>query len=462
MATFTTPSPTTQETTKPTSTSVSFHDQHLQSPPFLLLPALDQQPLNWRLLQTLDLSCNELSALPGLEQIKQLTDLNISRNWFKAIPAQVVQLHSLVNLNARRNFLRPNDKSLALVSLATLTQLKQLDIQWNNKCKRQDWLDMLKQKLGEHVLVLMTVSFPAPDGSFVGASPAVRDAEQLRAQLEPWGTLTLRRRLVNTFSCPPTNPEKVLRAQVVQTLLQCYAQEGMMQQDDGKGCREIIHVEGVPIMDGALLNEILCELKQWVDTKRSVKQERPSVRAQNYMILRSPKEFEAKLVASASGGVGAVGGVGAAGGATKVGKRGSRKALLAKHKWEQHQVLWELATRAMNLVDVEFAETFTALAVTHNFVGSPHIDKQNIGPFYGMSLGNFQDGEGGICVEYDPLRIVQVNTKGRMGKVDGRFPHWVAPYNLSQDKGIDRYSLVYYQTEGEPTELREAVPGLVV
>lgn len=37
--------------------------------------------------------------------------------------------------------------------------------------------------------------------------------------------------------------------------------------------------------------------------------------------------------------------------------------------------------------------------VTHRFVGSPHIDTSNIGPFYGLAIGDFPDGTGGIRVE---------------------------------------------------------------
>jgi hypothetical protein len=48
----------------------------------------------------------------------------------------------------------------------------------------------------------------------------------------------------------------------------------------------------------------------------------------------------------------------------------------------------------MSMVDPEFSEIFTALAVTHGFTGSPHIDKQNITPFFGMSIGSFREGEG--------------------------------------------------------------------
>jgi len=53
----------------------------------------------------------------------------------------------------------------------------------------------------------------------------------------------------------------------------------------------------------------------------------------------------------------------------------------------------------MHSVDPVFARKYTALAVTHGFQGSPHIDKQNVGPFYGLALGDFEEGTGGICVE---------------------------------------------------------------
>jgi len=42
------------------------------------------------------------------------------------------------------------------------------------------------------------------------------------------------------------------------------------------------------------------------------------------------------------------------------------------------------------------------------------------------------------------MTVAEVNTKNRLGKVDGRYPHWVAPY----DEKYQRFSLIYYQTEG--------------
>lgn len=58
-------------------------------------------------------------------------------------------------------------------------------------------------------------------------------------------------------------------------------------------------------------------------------------------------------------------------------------------------------------------------------------------------------------VEVDPLTVCEVNTKNRLGKVDGRCPHWVAPY----DENCERFSLIFYQTEGEVTPFTTAAFG---
>jgi hypothetical protein len=41
------------------------------------------------------------------------------------------------------------------------------------------------------------------------------------------------------------------------------------------------------------------------------------------------------------------------------------------------------------------------------------------------------------------VRVQVVDTKGRMAKVDGRFPHWVSPYTG------ERYSIIWFTTDGE-------------
>ena len=127
----------------------------------------------------------------------------------------------------------------------------------------------------------------------------------------------------------------------------------------------------------------------------------------------------------------------------------------AAQKFQRFERIWNLAFEAIKGVDSEFAERFTALAVTHSFQGSPHIDKQNIGPFYGLSVGDFKEGEGGIRVEYNARVVAEMNTKNRLGRVDGRYPHWVAPYA----EGSERFSLIFYQTEGQPKPDNGAVPG---
>ena len=175
------------------------------------------------------------------------------------------------------------------------------------------------------------------------------------------------------------------------------------------------------------------ELVSW-SARYEHRQERPSIRAHKYMILRSPAEFQSRV------------------------RAGSRTAVVAKKKFDENVSLWQLAAKIMGTVDPEFAAVFTGLAITQGFQGSPHIDTTNIGPFYGLAVGDFADETGGIQVEVDPMTVAEVNTKGRLGKVDGRFPHWVAPY----DEACDRFSLIYYQTEGEIVPKSKAIFGTVV
>ena len=126
---------------------------------------------------------------------------------------------------------------------------------------------------------------------------------------------------------------------------------------------------------------------------------------------------------------------------------GIKKQIKAYQKFEQHANIWNLAMEALRAVDSHFAARVTGLALTHNFIGSPHIDKQDIGAFYGLSLGNFTGG--GIQVECSARIVCEINTKNRLGKVDGRYPHWVAPYVAEElNAECNRYSLIYYKTTG--------------
>lgn len=459
-----------------------FRDRNLRALPASAL-ALDLPPLR---VTALDLSRNELSELPGLAALAPtLRVLNLERNWFSRVPEEVGALRALVELNLSRNFLRPGDDALALDALSALPGLRVLDLRWNRKVRTAETLRRLTARLASDgdaasrerflaagtevpsnsVDVRVTVSFPAPAGAFVGSSPADRDASRLRAQLEPWSTLALRRRLVEDFGADPAtveDPERVPRAEVVTRLLAAYAREGLVDVSETEDVsfgdpsetpsrldgsvpfrgdftysvarRRTVRARGAPVSDAAL-DDLRALTRAWLARRvskgaRGNVQERPSVCAEAYMILRSPTDFNAKLGA------------------------GSRKARQAADKFAAHASLWRGAERALREADPAFADAFTALAVTYGFQGSPHIDKQNVGPFYALALGDFDDGTGGVAVEADARTVCVVDTKNRLGKVDGRFPHWVAPWDARGGK--ERFSLIYYRTAGEPEPITSA------
>lgn len=249
----------------------------------------------------------------------------------------------------------------------------------------------------------------------VGESAADRDPRLLRSQLEPWGTSALRRRLIADFGMEPGDPDEVPRGDVMRILLEHYAEEGLTTS------REHIRISGTPVCLTAC-EAVYEALQRWSQggTASGANRERPSINAESYMILRSPAEFQP----------------------------GSRLAEKAAAKLAEHREIWDLASNCLQSVDPEYALHFSALAVTRNFRGSPHIDKQNVGPFYGLSLGDFPDGQGCIAVECSARVVALVDTKNKLGKVDGRFPHWVTPY-----EGTERFSLIFYQTTGnmQPT-----------
>mmetsp|Transcript_14919 Transcript_14919/g.40673 ORF Transcript_14919/g.40673 Transcript_14919/m.40673 type:complete len:554 (+) Transcript_14919:19-1680(+) len=93
----------------------------------------------------------------------------------------------------------------------------------------------------------------------------------------------------------------------------------------------------------------------------------------------------------------------------------------------------------------------SGVAVTKNFVGSPHVDLQDVCHQYAISLGEFEGGE--LCIELDGgTAVAVVNTRGRCARVDGRHVHWVRTFS-----GGDRYSLIFYDTVGEPEPVGPAV-----
>ena len=127
-----------------------------------------------------------------------------------------------------------------------------------------------------------------------------------------------------------------------------------------------------------------------------------------------------------------------------------RKARLAAEKHQRFARLSHLAHLAILEVDPTHAkEGYSAIAVSKGFVGSPHIDTYDVGPQYALALGTFSGRA--LCVESGARQLVRIDTKGRMAKFDGRFPHWVLPYEG------ERYSIIWFRTTGPPTPQTTAV-----
>eukprot|EP00537_Pseudo-nitzschia_pungens_P014918 CAMPEP_0172410836 /NCGR_PEP_ID=MMETSP1061-20121228/77088_1 /TAXON_ID=37318 /ORGANISM="Pseudo-nitzschia pungens, Strain cf. pungens" /LENGTH=729 /DNA_ID=CAMNT_0013147039 /DNA_START=129 /DNA_END=2317 /DNA_ORIENTATION=- len=473
----------------------------------------------------LDVSHNELTDLPGLSLFKNLRTLDLNRNWFNTLPSEIGTLPELRTLIASRNFLRPNNQSLRLDALReSARQLTTLDLRYNQKCGRPFHRDKVRDELLPLTpTIQMTLWEELGDtpGTYVGSSAAVRDPILLRSQLEPLGTVALRKRLVCDFGRPPTHPSEVDRAGVMRDLLEAYFEEGMAyfpnngavppasvdddddndndndnddndnndDNDDGGADfdaliadRTTLQLHGTPVPQ-AKLDGLLVELKKWTSHTGLVNKnrERPSIRASNYMILRRPKSREElareeqllsernnhknannnnhnnanknannnnnkkspeelareeQLLSernnhNANNNHKANNNANNNNKANNNNNKKSRRALRKAKKLERYRKLWELGISALRDVDPVFADQHcTEIAVTYGFSGSPHLDKQNCGPFYGLSLGTFDDsdGKGGIVVESSARVVVQVNTKHRLGRVDGRYVHWVKPW----------------------------------
>lgn len=56
------------------------------------------------------------------------------------------------------------------------------------------------------------------------------------------------------------------------------------------------------------------------------------------------------------------------------------------------------------------------------------------------------------------MTICDVNTKNRLARIDGRFPHFVANY----DENKTRYSLIFYLTEGNVQPKTTAIFGDII
>lgn len=388
--------------------------------------------LNTSLLR-LDLSRNKIRVIPpAIGALTALTFLDLSRNELRVLPPELRLLGGLKELHALSNNLRPSGLPVAELA-AGLVALRVLDLRFNDKvvgASRHALAAALPWVLDLRVTV--RVEAPPPSETCGGGVVAgLRDATLLRSQLDAISTPRLRARLEEDFGQPRMDPEDWPRSRVMELLLECYAAEGP---------RAVRQVRGALVSE-ELRAEMLERLRA-MEFPGGAQRERRRVMATGYVTLQRPTKIGVlEGTPTAQYEIAPLG----------RSKRSSNKARLAMAKLQRHARLWELAAMAIREVDPEFAELYSHIALTKNFVGSPHIDTQNVGPFYGMSLGDFSEGGGKICVECSARLVAEVDTHNRLGKVDGRYTHWVTPYEG------ERYSVIYYQTEGRTTEPRSSL-----
>lgn len=129
-----------------------------------------------------------------------------------------------------------------------------------------------------------------------------------------------------------------------------------------------------------------------------------------------------------------------------------------------HDELWELCAHLLQSVlrqanEEERDHPYTALAITHAFQGSPHIDAHDTAHQFVVALGDFEGGE--LCAdEYKPRptqsrdfatglplagKVSKVNVHNRLGRLEGRNVHWVDAWSG------ERFSIVYYSTHPDHT-----------
>lgn len=109
---------------------------------------------------------------------------------------------------------------------------------------------------------------------------------------------------------------------------------------------------------------------------------------------------------------------------------------------EKFPELFKLLKKLIKLWKPNFK--YTTIQVNKNVISLPHIDKNNVGPSYGIALGDFTGvgtatSGGDLVVEGKEFCI-----KNKFKKFNGTLGHWITPF-----KGT-RYSLIYFTHTFKP------------
>lgn len=210
------------------------------------------------------------------------------------------------------------------------------------------------------------------------------------------------------------------RAELLQTLCAAYAARVITQP------RVVVHDDVTGFQLSQAYTAPLLEAVRMMDWKENA---RPLVQSSGYVILKRPWELK-PLHPRATG-------------------EGPRW-----HDQDPRMVrrrVWELAQALLsNATSKSAAFEFSNIAVSKNFLGSPHRDRNDKSVQYALSLGDF-DGGGELCVEEGPFVVRAFTTRNRLVCIDGRFPHWVSGYSG------ERYSIIFFRNSGEAEPMEKAV-----
>lgn len=448
-----------------------------------------------------DLACNRLSNLPAvLGSLRSLTFLDASHNRLKGLPGELAQCTMMKQLTLHSNSLRPHLRSLPADLLCAWPSLQNLDLRFNEKVNgkpgvEEDIRAKLPARCSLHLSRPRQKGRTRPNGNpgVFGEGGTGRESVCLRSQLEPLSTPTLRWRLAHLFQCS-TDPDLVPRSTVLDVLVESYeAASSKYNGGSGGGGDDvglllqkyispspprvvrksvIVSAPGVPL-EPTLAHRLLLALRatQW----DKVQNDRPTVEASGYIMLRRPRsalvqDRPCSMMVAASAETKTP--------AHTVPERKSvRQVRLEKReaaKRSEHKALWEAACavwewwQSASMADLSseiggkepsraMMNSYTAVIFTRNFRGSPHVDTHDVDCQVACSLGDFDHATGRLCVEVDPCTVAELDTRERMVLFDGRFVHWVTPAT-----GGDRFSVVWYRTEGPVVKKSSAVPGMDV
>ncbi|KAJ1436665.1 hypothetical protein B484DRAFT_393094 [Ochromonadaceae sp. CCMP2298] len=290
-------------------------------------------------LAALNLSRNMLSNIgTRLYSLTSLTSLDLSRNRLTHLDDGISALTQLVELSLLSNKLKMS--TLPLEELAAMPALQLVDLSYNEKLEKVEASARLRALFGARVR-LCSLNLGAVTNNQDQApkeSACDRDSTLLSAQLAPWSTPHLRRRLAAEFGIQ-TDPDTVPREEMMAILLRQYDQAGLLHN------RRLKTAQGVPL-NAQLVRQIEQTLSTlaWPTSTR----ERPKVAADKYFTMNRPM--------------------------TKFTSEMGAKNLKNEAKLQKYGVLWALINQAIQSVDPEFAQLYTGVAVTNGFTDSPHID----------------------------------------------------------------------------------------